>query len=170
MLFSAVTLTYGGMAMAEPSGGVVDSGEGESLDIDLRNFLSMINRPANPITPIPSKTTTPNAITTIPDHPRHKSSENDQRDLRGDGEATSTVDADAKNDAARSDKGLGQRNISKLRFESGQIVVVPPKDKPMVNSLMNLGGVVDADSFGPTATGGAVLVRSPNGAGMPAVK
>ncbi len=103
-----------------------------SADIDWRTFLTTIHKPAHPITPIPGATPIP-----------------------------SEIDADAVNDIGSDGRALGLRNISTLRFRSGRIVVIPPKESNVVNSVVNFGGVIDADSFGELESGGTVLVPSP---------
>lgn len=144
---SAVIVAYGGIAAAEPFG------DRKRPDIDWRTFLSGDEKPANPITPIPSEVTTRNAITTIPDQPRHKVSGDDGLDHRGGD--------NVKKNTTNASPSLGLSNVSKLRFDSGRIVVIPPSPSNVVNSVVNFSNVVDADSFGTAKSGGAALVVSP---------
>ncbi|NQU72616.1 MAG: filamentous hemagglutinin N-terminal domain-containing protein [Rhodospirillales bacterium] len=81
-------------------------------------------------------------------------------DLRGDGLIMFAVDASAMSNIAVDGEKLGVDNSGTLRAQSGQVVVTAATISQVVNSVVNLGGVVDADAFTATASGGSVLVAS----------
>ncbi|MCP5361349.1 MAG: filamentous hemagglutinin N-terminal domain-containing protein [Hyphomicrobiales bacterium] len=74
-------------------------------------------------------------------------------DLRGDGLITYGVSDSAA-------KKLGIRNTGTLEAQSGTINVNAKAASELVNSVVNLGGVVDADSFTTDGKGGVVMVAS----------
>ncbi len=81
-------------------------------------------------------------------------------DLRGDGLITFAVDANAMSNIAVDGEKLGVDNSGTLRAQSGQVMVTVATISRVVNSVVNLGGVVDADAFTADADGGSVLVAS----------
>jgi hypothetical protein len=81
-------------------------------------------------------------------------------DLRGDGLITFTVDAATIGDIEGDGKAFGIDNTGTLQARSGEVVVTATTVAKVVNSVVNLGGVVDADAFTIGADGGTVLASS----------
>lgn len=81
-------------------------------------------------------------------------------DLRGDGRITFTVDADALGDIEADGKALGIDNTGTLQARGGEIALTAATISKVVNSVVNLGGVVDADAFAADGNGGTVLAVS----------
>lgn len=72
-------------------------------------------------------------------------------DLRGDNLITYTIPEESLSK-------VGVKNTGKLQAKSGTIEISAKAAKDAVNSVINLAGVVDADSFGKDKNGGTVLV------------
>ncbi len=81
-------------------------------------------------------------------------------DLRGDGLITFTVDADTLGEIAKEGDALGVDNTGVLRARSGLVAITAETASKIVNSVVNLDGVVDANAFAAGQDGGTVLVAS----------
>jgi len=81
-------------------------------------------------------------------------------DLRGDGLITFTVDADTLDEIAAEGDALGVDNTGVLRARSGLVAITAATASKIVNAVVNLDGVVDANAFAAGKDGGTVLVAS----------
>gem|GEM_PF-5744216 len=81
-------------------------------------------------------------------------------DLRGDGLITFTVDADTLGEIAQEGDALGVDNTGVLRARSGLVAITAATASKIVNSVVNLDGVVDANAVAAGKDGGTVLVAS----------
>lgn len=81
-------------------------------------------------------------------------------DLRGDGLIGFTVTKENVDAIAESIEKLGVDNSGTLLAQSGTIGISANLASSIVQSVVNLGGVVDADAFGAGHNGGTVLVTS----------
>lgn len=90
-------------------------------------------------------------------------------DLRGDGLITFAVDASGMANIAGDGEKLGIDNSAALHARSGQVMLTAATVSKAVNSVINLGGVIDADAFAASESGGMVLVASPSERRSPSV-
>ncbi|MEW5942906.1 MAG: filamentous hemagglutinin N-terminal domain-containing protein [Pseudomonadota bacterium] len=81
-------------------------------------------------------------------------------DLRGDGLIGFTVTKENVDAIAEQIEKLGVDNSGTLQAHSGMIGISANLASSIVQSVVNLGGVVDADAFGAGHNGGTVLVTS----------
>ncbi|MFQ5783985.1 MAG: filamentous hemagglutinin N-terminal domain-containing protein [Alphaproteobacteria bacterium] len=81
-------------------------------------------------------------------------------DLRGDGLITYTVDADTLDDIAADGDRLGVDNTGTLQARSGTVTITARTMSKVVDSVVNLAGVVDASALAAADNGGTVLVAA----------
>jgi len=81
-------------------------------------------------------------------------------DFRGDGLIGFTVSKSTLDGIVEADKALGVDNSGTLSAGSGAIGISASAASSIVQSVVNLDGVVDASAFGVNADGGTILVAS----------
>ncbi len=81
-------------------------------------------------------------------------------DLRGDGLINFVVPAGTVEQIKADGKAVGVDNSGTLQARSGQVIISANVASQVVNAVVNLNGVVDADAFAPNGTGGSVLVTA----------
>ena len=81
-------------------------------------------------------------------------------DLSGTGLINFVVPAGAVEQIVSDGKAVGVDNSGTLQARSGQVVISANVASEVINAVVNLNGVVDADAFAPNGQGGAVLVTA----------
>ena len=81
-------------------------------------------------------------------------------DLSGTGLINFVVPAGAVEQIVSDGKAVGVDNSGTLQARSGQVVISANVASEVINAVVNLNGVVDADAFAPNGQGGAVLVSA----------
>ena len=81
-------------------------------------------------------------------------------DLSGTGLINFTVPAGALEKIVSDGKAVGVDNSGTLQARSGQVIISANLASEVVNAVVNLNGVVDADAFAPNGAGGSVLVSA----------
>ncbi len=79
-------------------------------------------------------------------------------DLSGTGLINFVVPAGAVEKIVSDGKAVGVDNSGTLQARSGQVIISANVASEVVNAVVNLNGVVDADAFAPNGQGGSVLV------------
>ena len=81
-------------------------------------------------------------------------------DLRGDGLINFVVPPGTAAQIAADGQKVGVDNSGTLQARSGQVIISANVATQVVNAVVNMTGVVDADSIAADAAGGSVLVTS----------
>ena len=81
-------------------------------------------------------------------------------DLSGTGLINFVVPAGAVEQIVSDGKAVGVDNSGTLQARSGQVVISANVASEVINAVVNLNGIVDADAFAPNGQGGAVLVSA----------
>jgi hypothetical protein len=110
----------------------------------------------------------PGAITALLSHNARSPGKTMTLDLRGDGLITFSVNAKSVANIAADGKLLGIDNAGMLTARSGEIAMTPATVSQAMKSVVNLVGVVDADAFMKSVSGGKTLFASSGGSnGLP---
>src|SRR6266404_4775258 len=81
-------------------------------------------------------------------------------DLSGTGLINFVVPAGAVEKIVSAGKAVGVDNSGTLQARSGQVIISASVASEVMNAVVNLNGIVDADAFAPNGTGGSVLVTA----------
>src|SRR5690242_15564925 len=81
-------------------------------------------------------------------------------DLSGTGLINFVVPAGAVEQIVSDGKAVGVDNSGTLQARSGQVVISANVASEVINAVVNLNGIVDADAFASNGQGGAVLVSA----------
>src|SRR5476651_1611073 len=80
-------------------------------------------------------------------------------DLSGTGLINFVVPAGAVEKIVSDGKAVGVDNSGTLQARSGQVLISANVASEVINAVVNLNGIVDADAFAPNGQGGAILVK-----------
>src|SRR5258708_27105830 len=81
-------------------------------------------------------------------------------DLSGAGLINFVVPAGAVEKIVSAGKAVGVDNSGTLQARSGQVIISASVASEVMNAVVNLNGIVDADAFAANGTGGSVLVTA----------
>src|SRR6266481_1164077 len=81
-------------------------------------------------------------------------------DLSGTGLINFVVPAGAVEKIVSGGKAVGVDNSGTLQARSGQVIISASVASEVMNAVVNLNGIVDADAFAANGTGGSVLVTA----------